>query len=94
MEPAGKIVVAMTAEMLEAVRESVEAGEYPSTGEVVEDALRLWQQRRLEEAERIATIGVRIRRALDDPRPSLSSEETVRRLESVFERAREDGERA
>jgi antitoxin ParD1/3/4 len=46
MQSAEKISITMTSEMLRLIRESVEAGEYASTGEVIRDAMRLWQRRR------------------------------------------------
>ncbi|MBB3645616.1 Arc/MetJ-type ribon-helix-helix transcriptional regulator [Rhizobium sp. BK619] len=39
------------------------------------DAVRVWQRRRFENAERLNTMRTRIRRSLDDTRPSLAAEE-------------------
>lgn len=39
------------------------------------DAVRVWQRQRLEDAERLNAMRARIRRSLDDPRPSLAEEE-------------------
>ena len=52
-----KISVALTPELAQAVRETVQAGEYASASEVVRDALREWRLRREERAE--ATRGLR-----------------------------------
>ena len=41
MQSAEKISITMTPEQLRAVRESVAAGEYASTSEVLRDAVRL-----------------------------------------------------
>lgn len=75
MPSAEKISITMTPEQLRAVRESVAAGEYASTSKVLRDAVRLWQRRREEDAERLNVIRARIRRSLDDPRPDLTVEE-------------------
>ncbi len=84
MQPAEKISITITPDQLRAVRESVEAGEYASTSEVLRDAVRLWQRQRLEDAERLNVIRARIRRSLDDPRPALSLEEVDAHLEALF----------
>jgi antitoxin ParD1/3/4 len=46
-----KISVALTPELAQAVRETVQAGEYASTSEVIREALREWRLRREERAE-------------------------------------------
>lgn len=88
MQHAEKISVTMTAEQLEAIRASVQAGEYASTSEALRDAVRLWQRQRTEDAERMASIKARIRRSIDDPRPSLSEADVDARLEHLFSDAR------
>lgn len=85
MQTAEKISITVTPEMLRAIRESVDAGEYASTSEVVRHAMRLWQRERDEHAERIAAIKARIRKSLDDPRPSLSEEEARQAIEAMFD---------
>lgn len=75
MPGAEKVSVTLTAEMVQAIRASVESGEYASGSEVVRDALRRWQGQRAEDAERLDGVRARIRRSLDDPRPSLSESE-------------------
>lgn len=74
MQSAEKISITMTLEQLQAVRESVAAGESASTSEVLRDAVRPWQRQRWEDAERLNVLRARIRRSLDDPRPVLSFE--------------------
>lgn len=87
MQSAEKISITVTPEMLRLIRESVDAGEYASTSEVIRDAMRLWQRRREEHAEAIKSIKARIRRSLDDPRPDVSSEEVRARMEEYMARA-------
>ena len=41
-----RMSIALPAPMAEAVRQAVEAGDYASDGDVVRDALRLWEARR------------------------------------------------
>jgi len=65
----------MTPDMLRALRESVESGEFATTSEAMRDAVRLWQRQRLECAERLQALRERVRRSLDDPSPSLTAEE-------------------
>jgi antitoxin ParD1/3/4 len=87
MRSAEKIGVTMTGDMLRVIRESVDSGEYASASEVLCDAMRLWQRQRAEDAERLQAIRARIRRSLDDPRPSLTEEEVDARLEALFREA-------
>ena len=79
-----KISITMTSEMLRAIRESVEAGEYASTSEAMRDAIRVWQRQRLEDAERLAAIRLRIRRSIDDTRPSLTEEQAEAHFKALF----------
>jgi antitoxin ParD1/3/4 len=46
-----KISVALTPELAQAVRETVQAGEYASAGDIVREALREWRWLREERAE-------------------------------------------
>ena len=90
MQSAEKISITMTPEMLRSIRESVEAGEYASTSEVIRHAMRLWQRERDEHAERIAAIKARIRKSLDDPRPDLTEEELEAHMEEFIARAEKE----
>lgn len=94
MQQAQKISITTTPDMRRAVRESVEAGEYASTSEVMRDAVRVWLRQRLEDAERLSAIRTRIRRSLDDPHPDLTSAEVDADLTSLFSAARKDTGRA
>jgi len=90
MQTAEKISITMTPEMMRAIRESVEAGEYASTSEAMRDAVRVWLRQREEDSERLAVIRSRIRQALGDPRPDLLGAEVDARLEEMFAKARKD----
>jgi antitoxin ParD1/3/4 len=84
MHSAEKISITMTSDMLRAIRESVESGEYASTSEAMRDAVRVWQRQRLEDAERLAAIRARIRRSIDDPRPSLTEAKADAHFKTLF----------
>ena len=90
MQSAEKISITMTPEMLRVIRESVDAGEYASTSEVIRDAMRVWLRQRQEHAETIKSIKARIRRSLDDPRPSLTSEEARAHMEAFMAEAEQE----
>lgn len=83
MQPVDTISLTLSPDMLRAVRESVEAGEYASTSDVMQEAVRLWQRQRREDAERLDVIRARIRRSLDDPRPALTIEEVRVRIDAL-----------
>jgi antitoxin ParD1/3/4 len=69
--------------LLQIIRDSVAAGEYPSTSEAVHDAIRVWQRQRSEDAERLNAVRDRIRRSLEDPRPDTSLDEVDAHLDAL-----------
>ena len=93
MQTAEKISITMTPEMMRAIRDSVTAGEFASTSEAMRDAVRVWQRQRLEDAERLAAIRQRVRRALDDPAPDLEEKDVeshLAQLHAETMKARDD----
>lgn len=94
MQTAEKISITMTPEMLRIIRDTVTAGEYASTSEVVRDAMRVWQRERQEHAERLNAIRARVRRSFDDPRTDLSEQDADTALEAAFAKIDEDLDRA
>jgi len=72
--------VTLTPEMVKAVEESVAAGEFATTSDVLRDAMRVWQREREEHAERLASIKARINASIDDPRPRIPIEDVQRML--------------
>lgn len=90
MQTAEKISITVTPEMLKSIRDSVDAGEYASTSEVIRHAMRLWQRERDEHAERMAVIKARIRKSLDDPRPPLDEDEAHSAIEAMFDEVDEE----
>lgn len=91
MQPAEKISITMTPDMLRAVRDSVASGEYATTSEAVRDAVRLWQREREEHAARLAAIRARLRASVDDPAPSLDVAEVEARLARALQAAGRGG---
>jgi len=75
MRNAEKVTVTLMPDLLQSVRDTVEAGEFATASEALNDAVRVWQRQRLEEAERLNAIRARIRRSLDDPRASVTADE-------------------
>ncbi|MGZ8362792.1 MAG: type II toxin-antitoxin system ParD family antitoxin [Caulobacteraceae bacterium] len=94
MQTAEKLSITITPEMAKTVRQSVQAGEYGSTSEVIREALRLWANEREERAERLAAIKARIKAAIDDPRPSIPVEEAFDFLRDRLETIREQKDEA
>lgn len=77
------INVSLPQDMWRAIRESIEAGEYASTSEAVNDALRIWLRQRAENAERLTAIRTRVLRSLDDPRPGVPLDDAFDRIEKL-----------
>lgn len=86
------ITVTLPAETVRDIRRKVESGAFASADEVVEEALRLLDDEVIEKAlppidetvletpEFIAYMREKIRKSLDDPRPSIPLEEVFERL--------------
>jgi antitoxin ParD1/3/4 len=51
-----KITIALTQELVSLVRQAVESGEYASTSEVIREALRDWEFKRLAQQQQIEEI--------------------------------------
>jgi antitoxin ParD1/3/4 len=51
-----QLTVALPAEELESVHAAIDAGEYASTGEIVREALRLWEKRRVLREQEVARL--------------------------------------
>lgn len=61
-----RMTVTLTAEMAEAVRHAVEAGEYASGSEIVREALRDWKHKRALRDQELAELRARVREGLSD----------------------------
>ena len=78
-----KISVALPSEMVIAIKEAVESGDYATNSDVMRDALRDWRMRRrveeieIEEMRRLVQEGI-------DSGPSLDGEAEFARLKAKY----------
>lgn len=89
MENAEKMSITLTPQMAKSIRNSVAAGRFASASEVIRDAMRVWQQREDELAERLEAIKGRIKASMEDTRPSLDDAESTKRLNARIERQKQ-----
>jgi antitoxin ParD1/3/4 len=86
-----QLSITLPAEMVEVIREQVEAGRYASTSDMLRAAMKRWIRDEEEHAERIADIRAGVARSLADTRPLLTSAEVDARLDALAERYRDRG---
>jgi antitoxin ParD1/3/4 len=80
-----KISIALPAEMVAALRQAVETGEYASSSEVVRDALRDWTQKRSKRQQQsIDELRQLWQQATEDKSPSVSAKGVLTRLERKY----------
>lgn len=89
---AEKLSITLPADMAQAIRAAVSTGSYSSNGEVIREAMRLWQDRRSEREQRLKTIRTKINEAADDPR-SITDEELGQRVQERFQKAEKSRQR-
>ncbi|BAV53016.1 transcriptional regulator (plasmid) [Mesorhizobium loti] len=94
MNNAEKVSVTMAREQMQAIRESVESGEFATTSEAMRDAVRVWQRQRVEDAQRLDATRARIRRSIEDPRPDLTEKEADAALDEAIEEINKELDRA
>jgi antitoxin ParD1/3/4 len=75
--------VTLPEDMVRTIRSRVSAGAYASASEIIGEAMRLWQHREEERAERIVALRARIHRSLADPRPDLDGADVAARLDAL-----------
>jgi antitoxin ParD1/3/4 len=75
-------------ETLKAVEDLVEIGGFASADEAVLAAIEAWHQTADDPAQQLETIRLRVRRSIDDSRPSLSIEEVDAALDEMMAEAR------
>jgi antitoxin ParD1/3/4 len=80
-----KISIALPAEMVSLLHESVRTGEYASSSEVVRDALRDWAQKRTVRENGIATLRALWQQAVEDRSPGIAPEPVLKRLKAKYE---------
>jgi len=79
-----KISIALPPEMVAAVHQAVETGEYASSSEVVRDALRDWTQKRNLRQQGINELRKVWREAMSDKTPGIPVKEVLDRLERKY----------
>ena len=85
MKTAEKISIALTPEMVAAVRGAVATGEYASSSEVVRDALRDWTHKRSLRQQGVAELRQVWQDAVRDKRPSAEVDDVLNRLERKYQ---------
>ena len=61
-----RMTVTLTAEMAEAVRQAVAAGDYASGSEIVREALRDWKHKRALREQELAELRAQVQEGLSD----------------------------
>lgn len=74
-------------ETLKAVNDLVDIGGFASADEAVLAAIEAWHQATDDRAQQLEAIRLRVRRSIDDPRPSLSVEEVDVALDEMMAEA-------
>jgi antitoxin ParD1/3/4 len=80
-----KISIALPAEMVTAVRQAVESGEYSSSSEVVREALRDWSYKRTLRAKGLDELRKVWQQAMEDNSPGVSPRDVFDRLERKYQ---------
>ncbi|WEZ84025.1 type II toxin-antitoxin system ParD family antitoxin [Rhizobium sp. 32-5/1] len=78
-----KLSITLPAELVEIINSRVETGAYASTSDVLEAAMQLFLADEQAHEEAMASIRARVKASLDDPRPSLSSDEMDAWIDSL-----------
>lgn len=64
---AEKLSITLPADMARVIRAAVSTGGYSSNSEVIREAMRLWQEHRIDREQRVAEVRAKIQEAIDDP---------------------------
>ncbi len=78
-----KISIALPHDMVEAIREAVDSGDYATTSEVIRDAVRDWRLKRRVEAMDMKELRDLIQDGIDSG-PSIPAEEVFARLKAKY----------
>ena len=76
MPAAEKISITVTPAMKRVLEDRVASGEFASASELMREAFRTWQRSEEKHQEELAAIRKRIQDSIDDPRPSITLEES------------------
>ena len=77
-----KLSITLPAELVEIINDRVDAGLYASSSDVLEAAMKLFLADEQEAA--MASIRARVKASLDDPRPSISSDDMDRWINQKY----------
>jgi antitoxin ParD1/3/4 len=80
-----KISIALPPEMVSAIREAVDSGEYASSSEVVRDALRDWTRKRDLRRQGIEDLRRIWQQAIEDRSPGVDPVDVLDRLERKYQ---------
>ena len=61
-----RITITLTADMAEAVRGAVSAGEYASSSEIIREALRDWRRKRTLQQQELAALRADVQKGVAD----------------------------
>jgi antitoxin ParD1/3/4 len=79
-----KLSITLSKDMVEAIRDAVDSGDYATTSEVIRDALRGWRFRRITvDPSDTATIRKLVEEGMNSG-PSVDAEEVFDRLERKY----------
>ncbi len=81
-----KLSIALPHDMVEAIREAVDSGDYATTSEVIRDAVRDWRLKRRVEAMEVEDLRQLVAPALEalDRGEGIPAEEVFRRLKAKY----------
>ena len=80
-----KIYVDLPAEMVSAVRAAVDAGEYPSDGDAIRDALQDWADKRGLQCHTVNELQAKWQEAITEEHAGVSAHEVLDRLERKYQ---------
>ncbi|HEY1707992.1 MAG TPA: type II toxin-antitoxin system ParD family antitoxin [Rhizomicrobium sp.] len=84
--PIDKISIALPRDMVETIKDAVESGDYATTSEVVRDALRDWQYKRVVGVYGLAELRRMVQEGIDSG-SSVSIDKVRDRLKAKFFKA-------
>ena len=79
-----KFSVTLPQDLADAIVSRVETGQYASTDEAMQAAVDALLREDAEQDERLVAIRNRVKRSLDDPRPSISGAEARAHLDRLY----------
>ncbi len=81
-----KLSITLPDDMAAAVREWVASGRYNSTDDAMRAAISALLRENEDQESRIEAIRQRVRKSIDDPRPSLTGAEVRQHLDALYTR--------